>query len=139
MAENGKGGCLLWFVVLGVICLIFNGIQECSNNHHKRQEIILPSYSSFKKESGDPQVYFQTFDSQTKACLNFFYDSGRSVDMYVWIKNGNDLYDSGNSHCGYIIVKKDGSFDIKGWDVANGHYVGLKGAKMSYKGHTDKK
>lgn len=134
MAENGKSGCLSWIIILVVVGLIVSGIEKCSSNHHKRQEIILPSYSSFKMDGGDPKVYFQTFDSQTMACLNFFWESGRSADMYVWIKNGNDLFDSDDSHCGYIVVNKDGSFNIKGWDMANGHYIGIDGATMSYKG-----
>lgn len=138
MAENGKSGCLSWIIILVVLGLIISGIEKCSSNHHKRQEIILPSYSSFKIDGGDPTVYFQTFDSQTMACLNFFWESGRSADMYVWIKDGNDLYDSDNSHCGYIIVNNDGSFNIKGWDMAKGHYEGVDGAIMSYKGKKSK-
>lgn len=129
--QNGKTGCLTGIVILIVLGAVMGSIGNCSNKHHKRQTLILPEYSSFKTETVDPEIYFQTFDTQTDACLNFFWESGRSAAMYVSIKNGNDLYDISGSRVGYIIVKKDGSFVIKGGKTPNGHYYGVDGAKMS--------
>ena len=131
MADKDNGGCLSWIIILVLLGTIIGGIQECSNKHHKRQDIILPEYCSFKR-TGDPEIYFETFDSQTYACLDCFWESGRSVSMYVEIKNGNELFDYQGTFCGYIIARKDGSFDIKGWDVAQGHYEGVDGAKILF-------
>lgn len=135
MADNSKSGCITWIVILCIIGAIIGAVQECQNKHHKRQQLILPEYSTFKtEESTNPQIFFQTFDSQTEVCLNFFWESGTSAPMYVTIKDGNDLFDQEGTFCGYIIVRKDGSFDIKGWKEANGHYVGVDGARMSFEG-----
>lgn len=98
-------------------------------NIHMHQNVSLPKYSSFSLTNRDPQVYLQTFDTNTDIALNFFWESGRSADMYVKIKNGNRMYDSGGTFCGYIIVKRDGSLRISGWKMANGHYRGVNGAK----------
>lgn len=134
MADNNKGGCLGWFIILTVLGTILGGIQECSNRHHKRQDLILPEYSFFNNWDGDPKITFQTFGDNRKdlACLNYEYKSGSMAEMYVIIKNGNDLFDADDNFVGYVVVNKDGSINIKGSKTASGHYVGSNGAKASF-------
>lgn len=135
MAEN-KSGCFTWIIILLVLGTILGAVEKCSHKHHKRQELIIPEYACFTSWSGDPIITFQTFGDNRKdlACLNYEWESGQMAEMYVVIKNGNDLYDGTDSFVGYIVVRKDGTFDIKGSKTANGHYVGLDDAKMSYRG-----
>lgn len=135
MAENEKTGCGSWLVLLIVVGIIFNSAQKCSTKHHKRQHLILPKTGFFERiPSKDPDIYFQTFFNQEDGNFAFFWESGRIADMNVVIRNGNDLYDHTGNFVGYIIVNKDGSFDIKGSSLVGGHYVGMYGEEMSYEG-----
>lgn len=127
MKKNGCAVILVFAVIAGLI-------GECSSKFHKKQELILPTAGFFQKTGDeDPDIWFQTFYNQTDCNLAFIWKSGRTADMYVKIKNGNELYDYSGARVGYIIVKKDGSFKIKGSITSGGHYVSPDGAKMSYK------
>lgn len=140
---NQKTGCGTWIIIILVLSLIIGAIQECTNwaqkTFHTKQTLDLPHYCSFKRTGSDPVIYFQTFDTNNEACLNFFWESGTTAPMYVTIKKGNELYDNGGSFCGYISVNRDGSFRIKGWKEANGKYVGVDGARMKLRSPSGKK
>lgn len=120
-------------ILLFMIVFITFSVEQCSMNHHKRQDLILPENGFFiNTSSQDPEIYFQTFFNQEDANFAFFWKSGRILDLNVVIRNGNDLYDYSGNFVGYIIVNKDGSFDVKGSDLVNGHYVGEYGETISY-------
>ena len=115
-------------IILPPITSTENSLSASSEGN---QNVNLPTYSSFSTRNTDPQIILQTFDAKDVVCLNWFHDSGTSYSLYCTIKNGNKLYDSGGSNCGYLIVKGDGSIVIKGWRNANGHYYGIDGAKAT--------
>ena len=118
-------------ICLGIILLAI--ILPPVFSIESRQDVYLPEYAAFSTRNRKPQVILQTFDDPKVVCLNWFHDSGRSYSLYCTVKNGNKMYDSGGSKCGYLIVKGDGSIVIKGWSEANGHYYGVDGEKASKK------
>ncbi len=123
-----------WLAVVAVLGLAVEGVERCSSSVHKKQEIILPEYAFFDKTTDNPAITFQTFGREkgNLVCLNYVYPSGRMAELYCVLKNGNEIYDKEDVFCGYLVVHEDGSFDIKGSKIANGHYVGE--AKMRVKG-----
>lgn len=141
MTEHGKAGFRSWIVIILFLGMIVGAVESCATKHHRRQELIFPegAYFSRDKIANEPDVIFQIFSNQTNgSMMTFIWDGGRSAEMPVLIGKGNDIIDKNGRSVGYIIVNRDGSFNIKGSEVANGHYVGQDGAVMSYKGKKQK-
>ncbi len=134
MENNGKIGCWGWITLLILIGLVSQCIDNCSTKHHKRQDIEFPAYALFYRDGGDPEIIFQTFDSSKNlACLNYTWSSGQMAEMYVIVRNGNELYDGNDTFVGYIIVQKDGSFKMKGAELENGDFYSKRGDKLKVK------